>query len=298
MESTIDLAALQAFVKVVQTGSFTRAAEALGSHKAQVSRTLSQLERDLGARLLERSTRALSLTEVGREFHARAVAILASVDDARLAVQQAQGEPRGLLRLSCGVEFGMLAVGPWINRYLARHPQMKVEAEFTGRLVDLVHESYDLAIRLGPLADSSLAARRLGALAYGLYAAPGYLAVQGEPAHPGQLGGHALLAFSGGSQRQQWTLGDGGTTCRVPLKDARLRAGNAYTLRDAAVQGLGIALLPRLLGEPEVAQGRLQPVMPGWQPPEVEVHAVFASARYLAPKVRAFIDLAVEAFSD
>ena len=127
----MNLDAIQAFAKVVQAGSFTRAAEALHTHKAHLSRVISQLELDLGARLLERTTRSLSLTEVGREFHARCAAILAAVDDARLVVAQSQGEPRGTLRLTCGVEFGMLAVGGWINRYLALHPQMKVDAEIT-----------------------------------------------------------------------------------------------------------------------------------------------------------------------
>lgn len=293
MTSTIDTAALQAFVKVVQAGSFTRAAEVLHTHKAHLSRVVGQLERELGARLLERTTRSLSLTEVGREFHARATAILASLDDARAAVAQSQGEPRGTLRLTCGVEFGMLAANDWICRYLQQHPQMKVDAEMTARLVDVVHEGFDLAIRVGRLADSSLTARRLGALDYALYAAPAYLQRHGTPAAPADLAAHAQLVFAPASGRSHWTLSDGERTERLALQPA-LRATNLHTVRDAAAHGLGIAVLPRRLAAPLVHEGRLRVVLAGWQPPEVPVHAVFASARFLAPKVRAFIDLAAQ----
>lgn len=158
----MDLNALEAFVKVVQTGSFTRAAEALNTDKGRLSRVVGRLERELSVRLLERSTRSLSLTEAGREFFERARAILGSVDDAREAMQRIRGEPQGTLRLSCGVEFGLIAVGGWVADYLAAHPQVQVEADYTNRIVDIVHEGYDLAVRVGPLPDSSLAARRLG----------------------------------------------------------------------------------------------------------------------------------------
>lgn len=297
MKSTMNLDAIQAFAKVVQAGSFTRAAEALHTHKAHLSRVISQLELDLGARLLERTTRSLSLTEVGREFHARCAAILAAVDDARLVVAQSQGEPRGTLRLTCGVEFGMLAVGGWINRYLALHPQMKVDAEITGRVVDVVHEGFDLAIRVGPLPDSTLTARRLGTLTYALYAAPVYLDGRGPPHSPKDLVQHDLLVFTPGSGLPAWQLGKQGETHRVPLPQPRFRASNSFAVRDAAAAGLGIAVLPRLIADPLVAEGRLRTVLEGWSSPDVPVNAVFASARFLAPKVRAFIELAHASFA-
>lgn len=297
MKSTMDLAAVQAFAKVVQTGSFTRAAEALGTHKAHLSRVVSQLERDLGARLLERTTRSLSLTEVGREFHERSAAILAAVDDARQAVAQSQGEPRGTLRLTCGVEFGMLAVSGWIHRYLAQYPQMKVDAEITGRIVDVVHEGFDLAIRVGTLPDSTLAARRLGALRYALYAAPAYLERRGTPRSPQELGQHDLLVFSPGGSSSGWQLGRQDDRHRVALQAPRFRASNTFAVQDACAAGLGIALLPCLIAEPMLPDGRLRHVLKGWSTPDVPVNAVFASARFLAPKVRAFIALAVESFA-
>lgn len=293
MKTTMNLEAIQAFAKVVQTGSFTRAAQVLDTHKAHLSRVISQLERELGARLLERNTRSLSLTEVGREFHERAAAILAAVEDARQAVAQSQGEPRGTLKLTCGVEFGMLAVSRWINLYLAQYPQMKVEAEITGRIVDVVHEGFDLAIRVGPLPDSTLTARRLGTLTYALYAAPAYLKARGTPNTPQDLSlnHHDLLAFTPGSSNPGWPLARKGETHRVAVQP-RFRATNSFAVRDAAASALGIALLPCMIGDPLVAAGQLDTVLNGWSVPEVPVNAVFASARFLAPKVRAFIELA------
>lgn len=292
----MDLPSLQAFVKVVQTGSFTRAADALSTQKAHLSRVVSQLERELGVRLLERTTRALSLTEIGREFFERAVGILASVEDAQRAVQKAQGEPRGTLQLTCGAEFGMIAVSHWIDRYLQRYPQVRVDADFTSRTVDIVHEGFDLAIRVGPLPDSSLAARKLGDLAYGLFASPDYLARRGMPKHPIDLAEHDVLAFAGGRHQAIWTLFQGNQQQRVELR-SRLKANNVFAIRDAAIAGLGVAQLPLVVAAPPIRGAQLQPVLARWLPPSVPVHAVFASARYLTPKVNSFIDLAVEAMT-
>lgn len=293
----MELSHLDTFVKVVQTGSFTRAAEQLHSQKAHVSRVVSQLEADLGVRLLERTTRSLSLTEVGREFFERAVGILGAAEDARRAVQQAQGEPRGTLRLTCGVEFGLLAVNGWVRDYLRRHPGVNVDLEMTGRVVDIVHEGFDLAVRVGPLADSALAARKLGDLHYGLFAAPAYAARRGLPEAPDQLAAHDIVQFSGARRRMVWGFTRGGEAQSVEPA-ARLKVNNNFAVRDAALDGLGIAQLPLLLAQPEVAAGRLQPVMVDWQLPPAPVHAVFASARYLTPKVRAFIDLAAATFGE
>jgi DNA-binding transcriptional LysR family regulator len=294
----MDLRSLESFVKVVQTGSFTRAAEALSTQKAHLSRVVTHLERELGVRLLERTTRSLSLTEIGREFFERAQGILASVDDAQRAIQRAKGEPRGTLRLTCGVEFGMIAVSTWICAYLDRYPQVTVDADFTSRVVDIVHEGFDLAIRVGPLADSMLVARSLGNLSYGLFAAPRYLARHAAPARPEDLRGHPTLAFSGGSHQATWTLQQAGQApVRVDLRP-RLKANNVFVVRDAAVAGLGLAQLPLIVAAPALREGHLRTVLPDWSLPSVPVHAVFASARYLTPKVRAFIDMAADAMSE
>jgi DNA-binding transcriptional LysR family regulator len=291
----MDLGALQAFVKVVQTGSFTRAADALHTQKARLSRVVSHLERDLSVRLLERSTRSLSLTEAGREFFERAHAILASVDDARQAMQRIRGEPQGTLRLTCGVEFGLVAVSGWIAEYLRAHPQVQVEADYSNRVVDIVHEGYDLAVRVGPLSDSSLAARRLGVLDYGLYASPDYLRRHGMLADPQDLAAHPLVVYGGSAPQGHWPFTRDDRTVRLKLQP-RLRVNTSLAAREAMLRGLGIGVLPRRLAEPAGERARLRRVLPEWSVPEVPVHAVFASARYLTPKVRAFIDLAAANF--
>jgi DNA-binding transcriptional LysR family regulator len=285
---------LRAFVKVAQTGSFTRAAGVLNTQKAHLSRVIGQLESELGVRLFDRTTRSLSLTEVGRELYERAVGILASIEDVHRAIQRSQGEPRGTLRLTCGVEFGMIAVTVWINRYLARYPQAGIDADFTNRAVDIVHEGFDLAIRVGPLADSTLTARKLGELAYGLFASPEYLARHACPMHPDDLAHHEMLMFSGGSHRACLFLTREEQRENIDVTP-RLAANNVFAVRDAAIDGLGVTKLPCIVAAPALREGRLRPVLAEWSLPNVAIHAVFASARYLTPKVRSFIDLAVEA---
>jgi len=291
----MELSALAALVKVVQAGSFTRAAEAMHTQKAHLSRVVTNLERELGVRLLERTTRSLSLTEVGREIFERAVGILGAVEDAERVAQRMLAEPRGVLKLTCGVEFGMIAVSRWIDAYLQRYPQVSVEADFTGRIVDIVHEGFDLAIRVGELPDSRLAARRLGELRYGLFASPEYLARRGTPGSPEDLPQHDLLVFTAGSHRVGWRLARGSESRRVDAP-ARLRINNSFAVRDAAIQGLGIAQLPMVVADMALASTELARVLPEWHPPAVPVHALFPSNRYLTPKVRAFIDHAVHAF--
>lgn len=291
----MELNELSAFVKVVQTGSFTRAADMLGTQKAHLSRVITQLEKKLGVRLLERTTRSLSLTEVGREMFERAVGILGAVDDAQRAAQKTQAEPRGVLKLTCGVEFGMVSVSRWIAEYMQKYRQVQVQADFTGRLVDLVHEGFDLAIRVGNLPDSSLAARKLGNLEYGLFASPDYLARRGVPAQPADLAHHDRLVFTGGTQAAAWHLRNGADEVAVEVAP-RLRVNNSFAVRDAVQQGLGVAQLPLVVAQPSLGPGGLVRVLPAWQPPDVPVHALFPSARYLTPKVRAFIDHAAGAF--
>lgn len=288
---------LTAFVRVVQTGSFTKAADLLGTQKAHLSRVISQMELRLGVRLLERTTRSLSLTEVGREMFERAVGILAAIEEAKQAAQRTLVEPRGMLKLSCGVEFGQLAVSEWINTYLQRYPQVAVQADWSNRLVDLVHEGFDLAIRLGDLPDSSLAARKLGELHYGLYASPAYLRRRGSPSHAKDLQQHELLMFTGGKSKQGWSLQRADETIRVSAQQARFQINNSFAVCHAAVAGLGIARLPKLLAQQATSSAQLTEVMSDWASPTVPVHAVFPSARFLSPKVRAFVDTAYRCFT-
>jgi len=295
----VNLDHLQLFAKVVQTGSFTRAADVLETQKSYVSRVVAQLEAELGVKLLERTTRSIALTEVGREVYERAVGILGAVDDTLRVAQQAQAEPRGQLRLTCGVEFGMLAVGGWIDEYLALYPEVSVEAEYTSRVLDLVHEGFDLAIRIGEVQESRLVARRLGQLEYGLFATPDYLRRQGLPAEPAELREHALIMFAPGGRRTAWELllEPGREPTREPVRiggQARLRVNNSFAVRDAVLNSLGIGQLPLLVATKAGVCERLVRVLPDWSGAPVPVHAVYPSNRYLSPKVRAFIDLALE----
>lgn len=286
---------LQAFVKIVQLGSFTRAAEALGGQKSHLSRLVTQLEAQLGVKLLERTTRSLSTTEMGREVYERAVGILAAVEDTERVAQQHHGEPRGTLRMTCGVEFGMVAVSDWMNEYLARYPKVRCEVDYTSRVLDLVHDGYDLAIRVGDLDDSGLAARLLGELSYGLFACPHYIKRQGMPSSIEELKRRDLLMFVSGAQRSGWHLVNGDERARID-GPARLRCNNSFAVRHAILRSLGVGQLPLILAEESLAAGRMVPVLPGWARSPAPVHAVYASSRYVTPKVRAFIDMAVERF--
>jgi LysR family transcriptional regulator, regulator for bpeEF and oprC len=284
---------LATFVAVVRAESFTGAARALGLQKAHVSRVVSRLERKLGARLLQRSTRSLAVTEVGRELYERATAILSAIDETQAVIQRSQAEPQGILKLTCGVEFGQLIVNGWIREFLKLYPSVRVDAYFTERVVDFIHEGFDLAIRVGQLADSSLSARSLGKIRYALYASPGYLKEHPGPKHPQDLIGHDLIMFvmSSAASMPTWHLENDGERADVAAP-ARLVVNNHVSARDAAVDGLGVGLLPCFQAAPFAKAGRLIEVLPGWTRAPVPVHAVFGSSRYLTPKVRAFIDLA------
>ena len=292
----MELSRLRAFVTVVQSGSFTRAADLLRTQKARVSRQIGELEAELGVRLLERTTRALRLTEIGREVHARAVGILAAVEDTERVAQASRGEPQGLLRVTMPMEFGLLGGFAWVRTLLAQHPALSIEVDSSTRIVDLVHEGFDLAIRVGPLQDSRLAARRLGTLRYGLYAAPSYLRERGAPDDPAALAGHVAVAFAPGGRVAPMRLrGPAGERVDIDMPP-RLRVDSRFAQRDAALEGLGIADLLESIAAADIAAGRLLPVLPAWRGDDVPVHAVFPSARFLTPSVRAFIEHAVAHF--
>lgn len=288
---------LRIFVKVIEAGSFTSAADRLNTPRSHVSRVIAQLEAELGVLLLERTTRARSITEAGREVYERALGILGAVDDTVRATQRVHEAPRGLLRMTCGVEFGMVMLGSWIEDYLAHHPRVTVEAEYTSRELDLVHEGFDLTIRSGPLPDSRLVARALGHFDYGLFASPSYLRTRGPPAVPAELEAHDLVVFTGGAVKAGWTLRHPHQPGTVAVKaTARLRVNAGTGVRSAIAQGLGIGQLPWFMADELVGQGLLMPVLQPWHPPSVEVFAVYPSGRYLTPKVRAFVELALAKF--
>jgi DNA-binding transcriptional LysR family regulator len=297
MKATLDIPTLTAFVTVVRAGTFTAAARTLRTHKTHLSRVVSRLESQLGVQLIRRTTRSLTATEVGRELFQRATCVLTALEETERAISQAQGEPRGVLRLTCGVEFGVLAVSHWVSRYLSRYPKTRAEADFTNRMVDIVHEGIDVAIRVGVLGDSGLSARKLGDIRYALYASPKYMRGRPSPKLPGDLAEHDLVAHSPTGAATMGKLTREKQAAEIN-KTPRLVVNNSMAAREATVAGLGIAVLPSYMAAPLVADKRLVQVLPGWERPSVPVHAVFASSRFLAPTVRAFVDLARQEFDE
>lgn len=291
MEATLNTDHLRLFLTVLAAGSFTRAADLAGSDKAHVSRVIARLEDQLGTRLLNRSTRSLSPTDAGQELAGRARAILDALTEAEEALKGRADQPRGRLRITCGFEFGLLAVNGWVRAFLDRWPEVSVEVDFTNRVVDIVHEGFDLAIRVGRLPDSDLVARKLGEVNYGFYAAPSNLDRNGAPDHPADLSADGFIGFTGSPAE----VARGAETCALPSVP-RYLANTNMAVRDMAVAGLGVALLPCFQAAPFVEEDLLAPILTGWSRPPVAVHAVSASRKLVSPTIRAFIDTARDEF--
>lgn len=294
MNTSIDLPEMKVFTAVVTDGSFTTAAERLGTDKARVSRIIRRMEEKLGAQLLTRSTRRLNVTEVGRDYFERALSILTAAEAAEAAVAQQSKEPKGLLKITAGSEFGTMVVDKWIATFLGLAPKVTVEVEYTNRLVDIIHEGFDVAIRVGTLEDSGLSARRLGEVDYGLYAAPNYLNRSQALSAVGNLKHHDLIMKTIRG-RSSWALVNGANTEKVTASP-RCAVNSTIAAKNLALAGLGIAQLPRFMAAPYVANGTLSSVLVGWAEVPAPVHAVFASSRYMDPKVRSFVDHCLSAF--
>lgn len=283
----MDLNEVVVFARVVDAKSFTRAGRELGLPKSTVSRKVSELEARLGARLLQRTTRNLSLTDAGRAFYQHASRVVSELDAGAAAVLELEEAPRGSLRVSAPLNFGLFA--PALSAFAARHPAVEVEIVCSDRLVDLVEEQFDVAIRASRLKDSALVARPLGLLRNVIVASPRYVAEHGEPRHPKDLASHACLVFGGGSERGHYRLTRKGREEAVSVR-GHLVANDFDLLHDGAVEGLGIAMLPYPRVQDDYETGRLVRVLPEWCAPSFPIHAVYPSTRHLSPKVRAFID--------
>lgn len=279
---------INTFVKVVQTGSFTRAAELLGTQKSNVSRAITNIEKKLHVRLLERNSRNLVVTPIGQLIYEKCELILATVADAESLAKREQGISQGLLRVTCGVEFGMLFVSHWINKFIRSHPQVSVDANYSNEIADLIQEGFDLAIRLGELEDSSLVAKRLGQLQYGLYAKQSYLREFGKPESPEDLLKHNCIIFNSGI-KNIWPFSVHKRAFDINVKGS-LKFNNLFAVLKATEQGIGIARLP--IGLPEREDSQLIRILQNFDVPAVPIYAVFPSQKFLTPKVRAFIELA------
>jgi DNA-binding transcriptional LysR family regulator len=286
-----DLNGALVLVRVVQAGSFRAAAERLGMPKTTVSRKVSELEAQLKVQLLQRTTRKLSLTDAGMAFVEEAEAAIARLEAAQEAVTELQREPRGRLRITTAVSIGELFLAPLLTQFLEAFPTVEVVLLLSDRLVDLVEERFDLAIRAGHLGDSSLIARRIGSACDRVVASPDYLARHGTPKRPSDLASHACLRFSrsGAEPRSNWSFGAGTRNSDVTVS-GRLVSDDWVVLRTAAEQGLGIARLPGLLAHGALQSGRLVPLLEDQAPPPTPVQLVLPSGTRLPARTRAFID--------
>ncbi|MER9678824.1 LysR family transcriptional regulator [Mesorhizobium sp. M0184] len=286
------LVEMAAFAAIAEARSFTKAAARIGRDATILSRRLASLEERLGVRLLHRTTRSVSLTEAGSEFLVRVRAILAAVDEAEAAASaHAGGGPRGVLRLALPGSFGRMWIGPLLPQFLAEFPDVRIEAEFSNRFVDLVAENFDVAVRLGALEDSRLVARKVATRRRLLCAAPSYLARRGTPTAPEALLEHSCLGFSGFQTFPAWEMTDS-TGRRVSIEvSGPLVTDDAEVLVEAAVQGAGLMMSTDWLVGRELADGRLVPVLEDWTlADEGAVYVVMPSAKGQAAKTRAFAD--------
>jgi DNA-binding transcriptional LysR family regulator len=283
----MDLNEMLVFARVVQAGSFTRAAAALGMPKSTVSRKVSELEERLRARLLQRTTRKLSLTDAGRTYYDYSARIVGEIEDAERAVSSLQVTPRGILRVTAPVNVAFL--GPIVSDYLKRYPEVRIDLFCTGRTVDLVEERFDLGIRAGTLTDSTLIARSLGSVKWFLVATPAYLKKRGRPRSPDDLKKHDCLLFGTGIDNAAVRLENADGSAYVALS-ARLMVSDMDVLSAVAASGLGIALLPAFRCVEELRARRLERVLPAWNAPSTPVHVVYPSTRHVSPKVKTFVD--------
>ncbi|MEM7226823.1 MAG: LysR family transcriptional regulator [Pseudomonadota bacterium] len=290
----LDLEAVRFFTEVAERESFSGAARALGTSKSAVSKQVGRLEEELGARLLNRTTRRVSLTEAGQAFYQGALDALAAAEAARGVVTHLSEAPRGRLRISAPVSFSLKHLSPLLADFMARYPEIALELTLNDRRVDLVEEGFDLAIRIGVLDDSSLIARKLAPVEMLLCAAPAYLKRRGMPAGPKALADHDCLIYTYGSSPGHWRFEGPGGASAVKVT-GRLEVNNGDLLRSAALAGAGIVLLPDFIVGADVASGALQRVLGEWTcPSQSAVYALYPSSRQLSPKVRVCIDYLAE----
>lgn len=284
------ITAVRLFIRIVETGSFSKAAAESGLTQPTATKSVAAIEQRLGARLLHRSTRGVTPTEVGARYYEKCKVIAREMDEADNLATLTQGHVGGTLRISTSVAFGRRVLVPLVLRYMAAHPEVGIDLSFDDRYVDLVEQGVDLAIRMGRLADSSLGARYLGTNPWVMVASPGYLARCGEPRAAQDLGAHACLVYSSVQGDDRWSLSPpgGGPAQSVPVHGP-LRSNNLSAVLAAARAGLGLAVLPWYVARGSVAEGQVRPVLTDHGMPEQEIHAVFPSPKLVPLKVTSFI---------
>lgn len=287
------LRAMEIFVRIVEAGSLTAAATALDTSLTSVVRSLATLEGALGTRLLNRTTRRIALTDEGREYFERCRRVLAEVEEAENALSARQAKPAGKLALTAPVMFGRLHVGPVLADFLAAHPAVKAELMLFDRVVDLLDEGMDAAIRIGHLRDSSLVAVPLGTTRRVVCASPGYLRRAGTPRRPADLAGHRCLQFLGVAPGSEWEFADSdGKPLRVPVKGL-LATNQIDVALDACRKGLGCGAFLDYQVRDALAAGKLRRILPAYEPAPIPVQLVYPHSRLLSSRVRSFVDWAV-----
>lgn len=289
------LAATRVFVQVVDSGSFARAAATLGLSNAVVTRQVAALESHLGARLLHRTTRRMSLTDAGEDFHGRALSILEQFAEAESAAARGTRSPVGLLRLSAPLSYGISHLAGVLARFREQHPQLRLDVDLSDRLVDLANEGVDVALRIATRLDPGVVARRIVALDAVVCAAPSYLSRRGRPRAPAQLAEHDTLSFSYLWAGDEWPFTDAaGHRERVRVHPS-VHSSNGELLRQLAIAGGGIILQPRFIVEQALRDGTLVPILADYRTLDLNLYAVYLSQRFLPSKVRVFIDFLVDA---
>jgi DNA-binding transcriptional LysR family regulator len=292
----IDLNDLRVFVRVVDRGSFAGAARELGVPTSTVSRAIARLEASTGTRLLHRSPRSVHATSEGRAAYTRLRETLGALETAARALEPATRQPKGLLRVTAAPSSGSLFLAEVAVAFGEQHPLVQIDLTLTNRAVNLVEEGFDIALRAASrLADSSLVARKLGEVVHVLYAAPSYLDRHGAPASPVELAQHACVVFRGEDLAKTWRLHRDGETVEVPVR-GRMGGDDFGYLRDVALAGGGVALMPRFMCARDEAAGRLVRVLPGFEARGAGMYLMYPSASHVPPRVTAFRDFVVAAF--
>ena len=287
-----DLNDMVFFAEVVDRGGFAAAGRSLGVPKSRLSRRISELEARLGVRLLQRTTRKLSLTEAGEIYHRHCIAIREEAEAADEAVARVQSEPRGTVRVTCPVTLAQTTLGPILPRFIAAHPHVRLEVQVTNRVVDLVQEGVDVALRVRSNLDDSgsLVAKNLGLTSFVLVASPALLERVGKPGSLEDLRLVPTVAMSALDGRASWPLvGPGGSDFELQHRPV-YAVDDLLMLKSAVLQGTGMTALPDYMCMNEIRLGLLIPVLPGWAPPTMQVLAVFPSRRGMVPAVRRFLD--------
>ncbi|WP_377701671.1 LysR family transcriptional regulator [Pseudoduganella sp. UC29_71] len=288
------LRSMEVFVAVVDRGSFTAAADAFGISPVMVGKHIRALEERLGAALLARTTRRQSLTEIGRQYADQCRAILAQISAAESGAEAMHAAPRGKLKITAPVSFGSEWVSPAMTEYLAQHPEVSLELNLNDRMVDIVEEGYDAAVRIGVLEDSGLVARALRPYGMVICASPAYLKRAGTPRTPDDLAQHECLDFMQWTHQVRWRLkGQPGAS---KVRESRFRSNNGHALRVAALHGFGIVMQAEMLLAQDIAAGRLVPLLHDYVPAARPMHLVYSRDRQPTPKLTTFIDFMLERF--